>query len=195
MALRMKVSAITLDCPDPLAPAAFYQAATGLAPHPRSNAEFASLGGGDGISLGFQRVDDYRAPSWPDQDVPQQLHCCFRVADLEEAEARLLELGAARPERQPNETRWRVLTDPAGHPFCIRLVHPVPAPAESARVVGPPYGACRGGPVTFSRAAARPCGPQFLTASAIRRAAWAGVRSVVSTTSASLCSQVRAASA
>jgi catechol 2,3-dioxygenase-like lactoylglutathione lyase family enzyme len=115
----MKLSAITLDCPDPLALAAFYQAATGLEPHPRSNAEFASLGGGDGFSLGFQRVDDYRAPIWPGQDVPQQLHCCFRGADLGEAEARLLELGAARPERQPNETRWRVFTDPAGHPFCI----------------------------------------------------------------------------
>jgi hypothetical protein len=34
-----------------------------------------------------------------------------------------------------------------------------------------------------------------LTASAIRKAAWAGVRCVVSTTSASLCSHVRAASA
>jgi catechol 2,3-dioxygenase-like lactoylglutathione lyase family enzyme len=119
MSVQMKLSAITLDCPDPLALAAFYQAATGLEPHPRSNADFASLGGGDGLSLGFQRVDGYRAPSWPGQDVPQQLHCCFRVADLEEAEARLLELGAGRPERQPNERRWRVLTDPAGHPFCI----------------------------------------------------------------------------
>lgn len=103
MALRMKVSAITLDCPDPLAPAAFYQAATGLAPHPRSNAEFASLGGGDGISLGFQRVDDYRAPSWPDQDVPQQLHCCFRVADLEEAEAGCWSW--ERPGRSGSRTR------------------------------------------------------------------------------------------
>ncbi|WP_374196690.1 carbohydrate-binding protein [Streptomyces sp. ISL-96] len=38
-------------------------------------------------------------------------------------------------------------------------------------------------------------GPQLLTASAICRAAWAGVRCVVSTTSASPCSHVRAASA
>ncbi|OUD01667.1 VOC family protein, partial [Streptomyces swartbergensis] len=121
MSVQMRLSAITLDCPDPLALAAFYQAATGLEPHPRSNAEFASLGGGDdgdGLSIGFQRVDGYRAPSWPGQDVPQQLHCCFRVADLEEAETRLLALGAGRPEQQPNESRWRVLTDPAGHPFC-----------------------------------------------------------------------------
>ena len=38
-------------------------------------------------------------------------------------------------------------------------------------------------------------GPYLLTACAICRAAWAGVRRVVSTTSASLCSHVRAASA
>jgi hypothetical protein len=31
----------------------------------------------------------------------------------------LLELGAAKPDFQPGEDRWRVLLDPAGHPFCI----------------------------------------------------------------------------
>lgn len=117
--MHMKLSAITLDCPDPLALAAFYEQATGLAPHPESNGDFAALEGADGLTLGFQRVDDHRPPSWPDPAVPQQLHCCFRVVDLDEAEARLLELGAGRPDRQPEEGRWRVLTDPAGHPFCI----------------------------------------------------------------------------
>lgn len=119
MSPRMKLSAITLDCPDPPALAAFYQQATGLAPHPGSNAEFAGLEGADGLVIGFQRVDGYRAPSWPGQAVPQQLHLCFEVADLDEAEARLLELGAGKPDHQPNESRWRVLTDPAGHPFCV----------------------------------------------------------------------------
>ncbi|MEU1934670.1 VOC family protein [Streptomyces coeruleorubidus] len=121
MSVRLKLSAITLDCPDPLALAAFYQAATGLEPHPRSNAEFAGLNREDGLLLGFQRVDDYRAPSWPGQTVPQQLHICFEVGkDLDEAEARLLELGAGKPEHQPHDAaRARVLTDPAGHPFCI----------------------------------------------------------------------------
>ncbi|MFF2478777.1 VOC family protein [Streptomyces sp. NPDC058066] len=119
MSLQMKLSAITLDCPDPLALAAFYQQATGLVPHPKSDADFAGLNREDGLLIGFQRVDNYRAPSWPDQAIPQQLHLCFDVADLDEAEARLLELGAGKPARQPHEDRWRVLTDPAGHPFCI----------------------------------------------------------------------------
>lgn len=120
MSLQMKLVAITLDCPDPPALAAFYQQATGLEPHPKSDAGFAGLNRADGLFIGFQRVGDYRAPRWPDQTVPQQLHLCFDVADLDEAEARLLELGAGKPDHQPHEAgRARVLTDPAGHPFCI----------------------------------------------------------------------------
>ncbi|GAA2676611.1 VOC family protein [Streptomyces aculeolatus] len=120
MAPQMKLSAITLDCPDPSALAAFYQRATGLPLHPDSDADFAALTREDGLSLGFQRVDGHRAPTWPTQIVPQQLHLCFRVEEeLDDAEARLLELGAGRPDGQPREERWRVLTDPAGHPFCI----------------------------------------------------------------------------
>lgn len=114
-----KLTAITLDCADPLALAAFYQQATGLAPHPKSDAEFAGVTCEDGLFLGFQRVDGYRPPRWPGQEVPQQLHLCFDVADLDEAEAELLALGAGRPDEQPDEARWRVLTDPAGHPFCL----------------------------------------------------------------------------
>ncbi|MET9436673.1 VOC family protein [Streptomyces sp. NPDC006551] len=121
MPLQMKLSAITLDCPDPLALAAFYQQATGLELHPKSDAEFAGLTCENGLFIGFQRVHGYRAPSWPGQTAPQQLHVCFDVdEDLDKAEARLLELGAGRPDHQPHEAaRARVLTDPAGHPFCI----------------------------------------------------------------------------
>ncbi|MFE5190883.1 VOC family protein [Streptomyces sp. NPDC056628] len=118
--MPLRLVAIALDCPDPLALAAFYQQATGLALHPKSDADFAGLTGEHGLSLGFQRVDGYRAPSWPDQIVPQQLHVCFKVdEDLGEAEARLRELGAGKPDHQPHGDKARVLTDPAGHPFCV----------------------------------------------------------------------------
>ncbi len=30
-----------------------------------------------------------------------------------------MEWGATKPEYQPGADRWRVLTDPAGHPFCL----------------------------------------------------------------------------
>ncbi|MFF3964053.1 VOC family protein [Streptomyces griseorubiginosus] len=120
MPLQLKLSAITLDCPDPMALAAFYQQATGLPLHPKSNADFAGLDCEDDVVIGFQRVDGYRAPQWPQQTVPQQLHMCFKVKQpLDQVEARLLELGAGRPEHQPHGDKARVLTDPVGHPFCI----------------------------------------------------------------------------
>ncbi|MFG1665052.1 VOC family protein [Streptomyces sp. Y7] len=115
----MKLTAITLDCSDPEALAAFYRQATGLEVHPKSNSDFAGISGDDGLLIGFQRVDDHRAPCWPDRAVPQQLHLDFAVDDLDEAEALLLELGATKPEYQPGGGRWRVLNDPAGHPFCL----------------------------------------------------------------------------
>ncbi|MCY0946131.1 VOC family protein [Streptomyces antarcticus] len=98
--------------------------ATGLEPHPKADPDFASLNREDGLFLGFQRVDDYRAPRWPEQSIPQQVHLDFEVEDLDEAEARLLELGARKPDHQPGEDRWRVFVDPAGHPFClVRAAH------------------------------------------------------------------------
>ncbi|MEU3459365.1 VOC family protein [Streptomyces sp. NPDC006733] len=115
----MKLTAVTLDCADPRALAAFYQQATGFAPHPRSDADFTGLTREDGLFLGFQRVDGYRPPQWPGQIVPQQSHLDFTVDDLDTAEAALLALGATRPQAQPDEQGWRVLLDPAGHPFCL----------------------------------------------------------------------------
>ena len=119
MPLKMKLTAITLDCPDPKALAAFYAQATGLEIVPESDGDFAGLTREDGLFIGFQRVDGYQPPRWPDQSIPQQLHLDFAVEDLDEAEALLLELGAAKPGFQPGGDRWRVLTDPAGHPFCL----------------------------------------------------------------------------
>jgi catechol 2,3-dioxygenase-like lactoylglutathione lyase family enzyme len=121
MPLRMKLTAITLDCADPRALAEFYQQATGLDLVPESNDDFAGLSGGDGLFIGFQRVVDYQPPQWPGQGMPQQIHLDFGVDDLDEAEAVLLELGAAKPAFQPGGDRWRVLTDPAGHPFCLAI--------------------------------------------------------------------------
>ena len=118
--MPLRLVAITLDCPDPLALATFYRQATGLELHPKSDADFAGLNGEHGLLIGLQRVDGYRAPSWPDEVIPQQLHICFKVDEnLGETEARLLELGTGKPDHQPHGDEARDLTDPAGHPFCI----------------------------------------------------------------------------
>ncbi|MFB7360438.1 VOC family protein [Streptomyces gardneri] len=122
--MLMRLTAVTLDCADPMALAAFYRQATGLPLHERSDDEFAGLTrgpGSSGLFLGFQRVDGYRPPSWPGQDGPQQLHLDFDVDDLEEAAARLVEWGATVPAFQPEPELWRVVLDPAGHPFCLTI--------------------------------------------------------------------------
>ncbi|MFE2012849.1 VOC family protein [Streptomyces sp. NPDC059491] len=126
--MRMRLTAITLDCADPMALAAFYHRATGLPFAERSDDDFAGLRAEDGLFLGFQRVEGYRPPSWPTQDVPQQLHLDFDVDDLDEAAALLVSWGAALPEAQPRPDLWRVLLDPAGHPFCLTVPR---APRES----------------------------------------------------------------
>ncbi len=112
---------IVLDCPDPLALATFYATMLDWTVD-TSNAD-ASGGWIDvkadyGQCLSFQGVQDYKAPSWPSQEVPQQMHFDVIVDDLDEAEAALRELGATRHEHQP-ATSFRVLLDPAGHPFCL----------------------------------------------------------------------------
>ncbi|MBU3068154.1 VOC family protein [Nocardia sp. NEAU-G5] len=117
----MELVAVTLDCANPEALAEFYREATGFELHPKSGPDFAGLNRADGLFLGFQRVDGYQAPQWPAQTVPQQIHLDFKVVDLDQAEAKLLALGATKPDYQPAGDWFRVLIDPAGHPFCLTL--------------------------------------------------------------------------
>jgi catechol 2,3-dioxygenase-like lactoylglutathione lyase family enzyme len=109
-------TAVNLDCPDPAALAEFYHRLTGWE-ITYSDENYGAVSGD--VTLYFQRADDHHRPTWPEPHTPQQIHLDFRVDDLDKAEALLLELGAAKPEFQPGQDRWRVLTDPAGHPFCI----------------------------------------------------------------------------
>lgn len=108
-----------LDCPDPAALAAFYGA---LLDWPvTDDGDWATIRSTDnGNLIQFQQVDDYRAPDWPGQQVPQQVHLDVCVDDLDVAEAAVLKLGATRHEHQPGTT-FRVYLDPAGHPFCLCL--------------------------------------------------------------------------
>lgn len=109
---------VTMDCADPRALADFYAGLTEMRELFASD-DFIALSNESGCDLGFQKVDGYRAPQWPGQDVPQQFHLDFRVDDLDATEQRAVELGASKPDHQPGDGRWRVLLDPAGHPFCL----------------------------------------------------------------------------
>ncbi|MEV4532513.1 VOC family protein [Asanoa sp. NPDC049518] len=110
----MNLTAITFDTADPAKLAAFYAELTGWAPGYQDD-DFHSLGDGP-IKLGFQRVEGYEGPDWPDP--AKHAHLDFSVPDLQEGVERAISLGAGKPEFQPGDT-WVVLTDPDGHPFCL----------------------------------------------------------------------------
>ena len=109
---------IVLDCPDAAALAAFYAAMLDWKVEPAPT--WVQIRADYGQCISFQQVEGYVAPKWPTQEVPQQMHLDVVVDDLDAAEAALIELGATRHEHQPGTT-FRVLLDPAGHPFCLCL--------------------------------------------------------------------------
>ncbi|WIY83573.1 VOC family protein [Propionimicrobium sp. PCR01-08-3] len=108
------------DCPDPHALAEFYRGLLGGTIDEESDDHWVDLLVDAGGCISFQQVEDYRAPKWPGQEVPQQLHLDVDVDDLDLAEAAVLQLGAVKHEVQPSERgSFRVFLDPAGHPFCL----------------------------------------------------------------------------
>lgn len=120
-----KLQAVVLDCPDPVRLAEFYAELLGgrVVVDPEDTS-WVEVVGFDGIPLAFQRVEDYRPPEWPGQEMPQQIHLDFDVTDIEADEKRVLELGATVLERTDQlhpEANWRIYADPAGHPFCLCL--------------------------------------------------------------------------
>ena len=109
---------LVIDCPDPLALGGFYR---DLLEWELSGDEgWTDLRAEYGQCISFQRVADYQAPRWPSQEVPQQMHLDVMVDDLASAEAAVLAMGATLAEHQPGTT-FRVLLDPAGHPFCLSI--------------------------------------------------------------------------
>jgi hypothetical protein len=113
---------VVLDCPDGPGLARFYQSLLGGEVNRADrrwavNDDFSTLHTESGLVLGFQRVTDFRAPQWPDGAHPQQFHLDVDVPDLDEAHARVLELGATL--LRVDSRGWSVYADPVGHPFCL----------------------------------------------------------------------------
>ena len=105
-----------LDCPDPAALATFY--GTMLDWKVTDADGWFEVRADYGQCICFQKVDNYRAPVWPGQDSPQQMHIDVVVDDLDAAEVEVIAIGATKHEHQPGTT-FRVFLDPAGHPFCL----------------------------------------------------------------------------
>ncbi|WP_228713679.1 VOC family protein [Prauserella endophytica] len=124
---QLRFVGVSLDCADSDELAAFYVGLLGgrlLWSEERSAAVQVP-----GLLLVLQRVPDYQPPVWPGTSI---VHLDLSAGEkLAEPEQRALSLGATRAEPQP-DPRWRVLLDPAGHPFCITTLAPPPELLESA---------------------------------------------------------------
>jgi hypothetical protein len=74
--------------------------------------------------LAFQLVEALEPTTWPQHDVPMQLHIDFTVPDVAELQRhrdRVLHLGGKLVLDRfddPDEPLY-VFADPSGHPFCI----------------------------------------------------------------------------
>ena len=74
--------------------------------------------------LAFQEVDRLEPTTWPEHDVPMQLHLDLTVPDvdaLERHRTRALALGARElvDRTDDEEEPLYVFADLAGHPFCV----------------------------------------------------------------------------
>ena len=122
--VTIKMYSLTLDCRKPHDLAGFYAAllkweavilddewAYVCAPGTQQGAYPGLL---------FQLNSDYEPPVWPEEPGAQQqmAHIDFAVNDLEKAVRHAVDCGAAIAETQFS-TDWRVMFDPAGHPFCL----------------------------------------------------------------------------
>jgi catechol 2,3-dioxygenase-like lactoylglutathione lyase family enzyme len=104
---------VALDCPDPRGLASFYAALLGQSITYQDD-DWVIVSVNDRRSgLAFQRSPDHRPPTWPDPQIPQQIHLDVMVEDVPSASAAVLALGA---RKLPGEN---VFADPAGHPFCL----------------------------------------------------------------------------
>jgi glyoxalase superfamily protein len=117
--------AVSLDCADARPLAEFWAAMLG------GEIVFTSATTAvvrtDWAALSPIEVPDYQPPTWPEPEVPKQIHLDLAVSDLETAVAESQRLGATLAAEQPAPARRRVLFDPAGHPFCLTTQIPAEA--------------------------------------------------------------------
>jgi hypothetical protein len=123
MKTTIRFAGVSLDADDPHQLASFYQQLLDLEVF--VDVEDVVALKGTGFLLTTQRVEGYVPPTWPTGSTPKQMHLDIAVADLEEAESLALSLGATRATHQPGPDEWRVMLDPAGHPFCLTTQPPL----------------------------------------------------------------------
>ena len=124
--LKIKMNSFTMDCKDPHELAKFYTKLINweIAYEDEEYSIINAPGTQHGSypNIVFQKNLDYIAHVWPEKSEAQQqmAHLDFAVNDLEEAVQYALDCGARIADEQFSD-HWRVMLDPAGHPFCLCL--------------------------------------------------------------------------
>ncbi|MBU8859843.1 MULTISPECIES: VOC family protein [unclassified Micromonospora] len=132
----LRLCQVVLDCTDARALAEFYRVLLGLVYRPGDEPPAAGepdergrdwlvLRTAEGVpQLAFQQVDRLPEVTWPEGEVPQQLHLDLTVpsvTELDRQHERVLALGGRllRDRSDDPDEPLRVYADPAGHPFCV----------------------------------------------------------------------------
>lgn len=134
MNVRPRLCQTVLDARDVRGLAEFYREFLGLEYRPGDEPPVGSTPDGadwlvlrdpaGGCALAFQQDADLFATTWPDPEVPMQLHLDLTVTDvaaLEAARVHALALGArlVLDRTDDAEEPLLVFADPEGHPFCV----------------------------------------------------------------------------
>ena len=124
MGLKLETLCVVLDSDNSEQLSAFYEQLLGWVrlPHSPDDEWIVVNNGKKGgfPELIFQQIENYVRPTWPDVSgkQSQMVHLDFHVDDMEEGVRHALACGAQLSPIQL-EDDWRVMLDPAGHPFCI----------------------------------------------------------------------------
>jgi len=123
---KIKMFSITLDCKEPLILAEFYKCLLDwdiksigeewiMVYNPKNEYK-------ENPCILFQKNNNYIPPVWPEKmNMQQQMaHIDFTVSNLDDAVQHALNCGAVLASKQYSD-EWKVMIDPAGHPFCLCL--------------------------------------------------------------------------
>lgn len=116
---------VAIDCADAGPVARFYERLFGWELRSFDPPLWAQLYNPAGrVHLNIQGDPFYVPPTWPERDGEQakMMHFEVLVEDLEAAVATAIDAGGTEAPWQPpdrDQSRIRILLDPAGHPFCL----------------------------------------------------------------------------
>jgi hypothetical protein len=113
-----KLRSTVLDCRDPRELAKFYAGVLGGSTTV-DNDDWVVLTDPAGRRIAFQRAPEHEPPQFPDPQGSQQFHLDIEVDDIDEAEPKVLNLGATRVQDAQEDDDFRVYRDIAGHTFCL----------------------------------------------------------------------------